>query len=77
METSLTRSLWKVLEDPEEVHTGVEDAEDVHTYVEGCGRMWKDVEGCERVWKDVEGFFFFFMGKKQHVLTTKKYSKTT
>ena len=44
METSLTRSVWKVLEDLGEVHIGVEDDGDVHTYVEECGRVWKDVE---------------------------------
>ena len=47
----MTISVWKVLEDPEEVHTGVEGARDVHTYVEGCGRMWKkNMEGCRRLW---------------------------
>ena len=39
MEVSLTRSVWKVPEDLEEVHTSVEDARDVHTYVEGCGNV--------------------------------------
>ena len=44
METSLTRAMWKVLEDPEEVYTIVEHARGVHTCVEECGTMWKNME---------------------------------
>ena len=44
METSLTRAMWKVLEDLGEVYTIVEDAGSVHTCVEESGRRWKDVE---------------------------------
>ena len=44
METSLTRAMWKVPEDPGEVYTIVEHAGNVHTCVEECGRMWKDME---------------------------------
>ena len=32
--------MWKVKEDPGEVHSCVEDAREVHTRVEGCGRLW-------------------------------------
>ena len=44
METALIKSVLKVLEDPEEVHTGLKDAGDVQTYMEGFGRMWKTME---------------------------------
>ena len=44
METSLTRAMWNVLEDPGEVYIIVEGAGSVHTCVEECGRMWKHME---------------------------------